>query len=478
MKISHPLFLALSLAAFAIAIPATHAQTPAPVKEKPEASVRHERILGVVVTAPDADRTMKVRLPNGTVERVRIAKNAYLHTLRGHDERQRRLDPAGPEFFQPGMMVSATGLVYSDTEELLAKEVTFLGDPARTPLIEDADWWSSQAKELADFWVRTQFGTGEIGDASGYRTDITKTGTKRPETINLQESATIARLIYGLSSTYIINGNPRVLQAAAALVKYQRERLKVESPDGKYVYWYHALRDGKPILPSLFNEDAGTIPLYEQIYCLAGLTQYYRVTGDPVVLSDIEKTVRFMDDFFWDWSAKEPLMQGYFSHIHPGTFSPADTTELNRLKKNWNSVGDHLPAYLENLYLGTRDPKYLKRLTELGTLISEHFPDSASPFVFERFDSQWKPDLTYSWQQNRGVVGHNLKIAWCLTRLYHLTGNPRFLEVAKKCGDEMIIHGQDGRRGGWYDVVERVADPKTGRHELAWHDRKIGRAHV
>lgn len=438
----------------------------------PVPTVRFDRVQGIVESSNAEARTVELRLVGGETQRLRIANNVYLHTLRGLDERELILDPTGMDAFRKGVRVAAAGLIYSDAPDLVAKDVIFLSGADGAPVFEQAGWWNSQARELADFWIRAQFGENDIGDPSSYRTDITKTGTKRSETVNLQETATIARLIYGLSSTYILNGNPRVLKAASELVRFQREHMRVESPDGRHVYWLHALRGGKPVLASLFADDAGTIPLYEQIYCLAGLTQYYRVTGDPDILADIERTVRFMDDFFWDQKPADPLAQGYFSHIHPGTFSPADAEGINKLKKNWNSVGDHLPAYLENLYLGTRDPKYLARLKQLGTLIATHFPDAGSPFVNERFDAAWNPDHTYAWQQNCGVIGHNLKIAWCLTRLYHLTGDKKFLEVARQCGDRMLVYGQDQRRGGWYDVIERVPDPVSGRYELTWHDRK------
>lgn len=436
------------------------------------ATVRSNQVQGVVESADKDSRIVHLRLVDGSTQKVRIADNVYIHSLVGHDEIQRMKDLAGMDAFPSGARVAVAGLEYSDSAEILAKDVTVFGESDNGLVYEQSDWWASQARNLADFWIRVQLGEGETWDVSGYRTNITKTGSKRLETVNLQETATISRLIYGLSSTYILNGNPRVLKAASELVRYQRERMRMVSADGKHVYWLHAIRGGRPVLTSLFADDAGTIPLYEQIYCLAGLTQYYRITGDSNVLSDIEKTVQFMDDYFWDKEPANPLAQGYFSHLNPGTMKPADAAGQNALKKNWNSVGDHLPAYLENLYLGTKNPKYLTRLSQLGTLIATHFPDPQSPFVNERFDAAWKPDHQYAWQQNRGVVGHNLKIAWCLTRLYHLNGDKKLLGVAKKCGDEMLRLGQDGKRGGWYDVMERVTDPVTGRYELAWHDRK------
>ena len=435
-------------------------------------SARFERLQGVIVNADKATRSIVIQLENANTTKVNVADNVWVHMVKSNDGIDRRSTKEDIFKADKGQLISVAGIIYSDRDELVAKDITVFGDKTGDYVFEDADWWSSMSKELSKFWIRSQFAGTKPMDAGLYRTKVTKSGQKRDDSVNLQETTTLSRLVYGLSSTYIMTADPEALEGAKALVDYQRKTMRCQSPDGNYVYWVHAIKDGKQIIPSLFNEDKDTIPLYEQIYCLAGLTQYYRITGDPQILSDIEKTIAFMDAYYWDKDSKDPLMQGYFSHVSPVTFSPSDVSALNRLKKNWNSVGDHLPAYLENLYLGTRNPKYLKRLTELGRLIAKHFPDKNSPFVFERFDRSWEPDLTYAWQQNRGVVGHNLKIGWCLTRLYHLTGEPSFLETAKHCADEMMRYGEDLRRGGWYDVIERKPDPKTGRYEFTWHDRK------
>ena len=57
-------------------------------------------------------------------------------------------------------------------------------------------------------------------------------------------------------------------------------------------------------------------------------------------------------------------------------------------------------------------------LTYCADMIVKHFPDyDNSPFVQEKFHEDWSHDRTWGWQQNRAVVGHNLKIAWNLTRM-------------------------------------------------------------
>ncbi|MGZ9089611.1 MAG: hypothetical protein ACXW3Q_13055, partial [Rhodoplanes sp.] len=102
--------------------------------------------------------------------------------------------------------------------------------------------------------------------------------------------------------------------------------------------------------------------------------------------------------------------------------------------RNWNSIGDHIPAYLVNLILaldplprGGEDHEAAEDLlktchailAETSKLILTHFPDPSSKFVNERFHADWSVDHGWGWQQNRAIVGHNLKIAWNLTRVAH-----------------------------------------------------------
>jgi hypothetical protein len=180
----------------------------------------------------------------------------------------------------------------------------------------------------------------------------------------------------------------------------------------------------------------------------------------------------------------------------------------NNLKKNWNSVGDHIPAYLVNLILAL-DPlppggradleemlSHAQTLLDRSvTLILDKFPDRNPniPYVNERFFADWTPDHTYSWQQNRAVIGHNFKIAWNLTRVanyyktkvaelrnphsrngdaaadgtradyyQHLAG--RSMELAERLGQSMTDLGLDQIRGGCFDCVER--EPYLGANTL------------
>jgi mannose/cellobiose epimerase-like protein (N-acyl-D-glucosamine 2-epimerase family) len=105
--------------------------------------------------------------------------------------------------------------------------------------------------------------------------------------------------------------------------------------------------------------------------------------------------------------------------------------------------------------------------------IVEHFPDyERSPFVNERFQRDWSQDLEHTWQQNRAVVGHNLKIAWNLMRMQSLAKKDAYTELAHRIAEVMPAVGSDQQRGGWYDVLERTLLPGEDVYRFAWHDRK------
>jgi hypothetical protein len=105
--------------------------------------------------------------------------------------------------------------------------------------------------------------------------------------------------------------------------------------------------------------------------------------------------------------------------------------------------------------------------------IVQRFADyDKSPFVQERFMEDWSHDHSWGWQQNRAVIGHNLKIAWNLMRAMSLKPKDGYVWLARKIAELMPAAGCDRQRGGWYDVVERSIRPDGRHHRFVWHDRK------
>jgi hypothetical protein len=171
-----------------------------------------------------------------------------------------------------------------------------------------------------------------------------------------------------MASAYLLTGEDQFLEAAEKGTEYLREHMRFFDSDEDLIYWYHGIqvtgnREQK-LLTSEFGDDYDSIPMYEQIYALAGPIQTYRVTGDPRILHDSEYTLKLFDRFYLDRT-----QGGYFSHIDPISLDPrAESLAHNRARKNWNSVGDHAPAYLINLRLATGEQKYVDFLEALRPL--------------------------------------------------------------------------------------------------------------
>jgi mannose/cellobiose epimerase-like protein (N-acyl-D-glucosamine 2-epimerase family) len=288
-----------------------------------------------------------------------------------------------------------------------------------------------------------------------------------------QETDTISRLVYGFASAFMLTGEDRFLEAAEKGTQYLRDHMRFYDVDENIIYWYHGidLKGGREhkIFASEFGDDYDAIPMYEQIYALAGPTQTYRINGDQAIMKDIKMTMDLFERFFRD---KEK--GGYFSHVDPVTLDPrSESLGGNKARKNWNSIGDHAPAYLINLWLATGDSQYRDFLVYTADCIVKYFPDyENSPFVNERFFEDWSQDLAWGWQQNQAVVGHNLKIAWNLMRINNCKSDENYVALAKKIAALMPKVGMDQQRSGWYDVMERTLGKGEEFHRFAWHDRK------
>ncbi len=423
---------------------------------------------------------------------VTIAPAAFAELMRNLGEAY--IDCTGQllDMLQVGRFVFAYGIFYPEAGAAFeAEHIIFVGRGEDEYLFEQPNWWIHQIQQLGNFYIQAQFPDGNI-DFKEYTTTLDLYGHKTPST--RQETDTISRLVYGFASAYLLSGDDRYLEVAEKGTAYLRENFRAYDSGENICYWYHAIDISEKgtrnvlgsnmieipgmrtppvhehqLFASAFGDDINALPAYEQIYALAGPTQTYRVTGDPKIRNDIDLTLNLFDRFYRDHE-----LGGYWSHIDPVTLSgTSESLGRNRARKNWNSVGDHAPAYLINAYLATGEKRYADMLIDTGNTIVEHFPDDTnSVFVQEKFHADWSADREWGWQQNRGVMGHNLKIAWNLMRMVNLSKDSRYVDLAKKIAEVMPKNGGDPQRGGWYDVMERALKPGQKHHRFAFHERK------
>lgn len=431
-----------------------------------------DTIAGYVKSADVEKGTFTLETPGGTEFSGKLTSATFGEYVRNLGESYKDAMGNLNNLLVPGTYLFAYGIFYPEGGDYKF-EVKHLVFPGKGPgdfVFEKPDWWIEQARQVADFYINSQFEGGPV-DYSKYRTNLFLNGQKLGS--GIQETDTISRTVYGFASAYLLTGEERFLEAAEKGTKYLQEKIAKRDKEG-VVYWLHALEvtpEGtKEHLGSLFGDDWGAIPAYEQIYALAGPIQTYRITGDPSILEDTEKTIELFNKYFLDTSETG----GYYSHITTDTFdAKAESLGHNQARKNWNSVGDHAPAYLINLWLATGRDEFADFLELTFDTIEEHFPaKDGSPFVQEKFFDDWSADKTWGWQQDRAVAGHDLKIAWNLMRFNSLRPKDKYKALATKLGDTIPAVGMDKQRGGWYDVMERQVAEGEEFHRLAFHDRK------
>jgi mannose/cellobiose epimerase-like protein (N-acyl-D-glucosamine 2-epimerase family) len=433
-------------------------------------------VAGYVTSFDAAEDRFSMKTSDGRDYVVGLTETTFAEVIRNLGEGFKNATDQIREMLSPGRFVFAYGIFYPDGENgsvlFDAKHLVFAGRTETQYEFEKPDWWVRQIDQLARFYISSEFGEDGI-DYREYRTNLSDTG--QHQSSGRQETDTISRLVYGFASAYLLTGRDEYHEAATKGTEYLRNHLRFSDAGEDIVYWYHAV-DIKPngneqkIFASEFGDDYDAIPCYEQIYALAGPVQTYRMTGDPAILEDARRTMNLFNRFFKDHGPNG----GYYSHVDPIMLNPhAESLGHNRARKNWNSVGDHAPAYLINLWLATGDPAHADFLEYTFDTIARHFPDyEHSAFVQEKFHDDWSKDQTWGWQQNRAVVGHNLKIAWNLMRMNSLRSKDTYVELAEKIAILIPDHGCDRQRGGWYDVVERVLQSGQKFHRCAWHDRK------
>ncbi len=454
-----------------------------------------DTIAGYVTTFDFEKNIFCLKTSDGVEFQVILATATYAEQVRNLGESYIDCTAQMRDMLQEGRFLFAYGVFYpEDGAPFEAEHIIFMGRSEGDYVFEQQSWWVHQIRELGNFYIQAQFPDGDI-DFAKYTTTLDLYGHKTPST--RQETDTISRLVYGFASAYLLTGDERYLEVADKGTAYLREHFRAVDTTENICYWYHAIdlsdKSKRKILASnmaeipgmrrsqansvrerqlfasAFGDDYDALPAYEQIYALAGPTQTYRITGDSNIRNDIDMTLNLFDRYYRDHEKG-----GYWSHIDPVTFSgTSESLGHNRARKNWNSVGDHAPAYLINLYLATGEQRHADMLIDTGDTIAERFPDyDNSAFVQEKFHADWAPDRQWGWQQNRAVVGHNLKISWNLMRMVNLSKNENYVDLAKKIAELMPQHGRDKQRGGWYDVVERALQPGQEVHRFGFHDRK------
>ncbi len=315
-------------------------------------------------------------------------------------------------------------------------------------LLMDGEFWRGMALDvLAPLWYEHVRDT----EHGGFHTNLSRDW--RPVPPWDKYPAMISRYVFGFSSAYLLSGEDRYIEAAREGVDY----LLKYAWDSEYGGWFNTLtRSGKP------KDTSKSIPL--QLYSSVGLAMYYFTTGDKRVIPYINKAVAIQQT-----NGHDSKYGGYYQELNRDLSVRDDG-------KNKHAHYGYVGSLLLNLWLTTRDPEILKWECHLTDLSLEHLKDPEEGWIggyMNSYNRKW--EFTPYIVDGKEIIpiGAQLTAALSFLRLYHQSGNKKYLEQGKILGDKLTRYGWNPVSGGWIDLIEKSYPHRPATDNMVSHWTQI-----
>lgn len=295
-------------------------------------------------------------------------------------------------------------------------------------LLQGEFWRNHVLEDLAPLWyshvIDAEFGA--------FYTNLGRDWQPRPPWVKIP--AMISRQVYSFSAAYMLSGDDRYLTAARSGADY----LMDHGWDHEYGGWFGQLaRDGTP------TDTSKAVP--HQLYTNVGLALYYFASGDQRALDLIERSVAIRRS-----AARDEQFGGYYHTLNRDL---SVRTDRKTKHAHYGYVGS-----LAHLFLATRDPSFLEWEMELMDLSTQNMIDGELGWIYGYtvpLDRRWQ--LITAEDPGQVVVGAQLTAALAYLRLYHQSGEDRYLEQGTRLAEVATARGWDADNGGWYQSVARLA---------------------
>ncbi|MBN2602229.1 MAG: AGE family epimerase/isomerase [Candidatus Marinimicrobia bacterium] len=300
----------------------------------------------------------------------------------------------------------------------------------KSPHLREPEKAIGYVDSCATFWLQTW-----DESRGGFYTNIDKYGDVITNWGTNKNMLTQTRNAYGLIRAYMLTGNENYLEYAESALSFLYEH----AWDDTYGGWYGDLdENGNP------NSRFGNKTAFNQHYALLGIMAAFEVTGDTSHFAWLEKGYQHLEDCFWD------------SRIgYEGYFDETNFNGTNRFNKSFNATVDAVTTHLLYLYLLTQEEKYLLRLEEIADQMINRLVASMD-YQAVGFAEKYTADWQINASETMTIMGHILKTAWCLGRIYQVNANDNYLPAAEQLVADVLTNGYDHRFGGPYKDYNRV----------------------
>ncbi|MFZ0389290.1 MAG: AGE family epimerase/isomerase [Calditrichia bacterium] len=285
------------------------------------------------------------------------------------------------------------------------------------------------ADSCAKFWVQT-YDTA----LGGFFTEVGRSGNIL--SYNHKNVMTQSRNAYGMVRAFMLTGDTAYFNLAKGALQF----LYNHGWDGSYGGWFERLdRTGNPADPY-----AAKTAFYQH-YALLGPMAFYEAAGDTLSWNWLQKGYAWLENHFWD---NRSGLEGYYDESR--------FDGLSAKNKSFNATVDAVTTHLLYLYLTGIGPhgNDKSRLLEMASEMKNHLAASMAGQVIgfvENYDSNWNYDNS----NTLTLMGHVLKTAWCLGRIYQIQPDSSYLMTADSLFKEVWNFGYDHEYGGPYKDFNR-----------------------
>lgn len=313
---------------------------------------------------------------------------------------------------------------------LLASHSLFSQTNMKSPYLTNPDKVYGYVDSCAAFWLNAYDPVH-----GGFYTNIDRSGNVITSWGTNKKTLSQTRDAYGFIRAFQLLGDTLYLNKAREALNFMYQH----AWDNQYGGWYNDMDEsGNPINPF------GNKSAFDQHYALLGIAAMVEATQDSIDWQWLLNGYGNNESKLWDGRA---LYFGYFDY---GNYSWSNVT-----RKSFNATVDAITTHLMSLYLLTNDSIYKTRLLEVADNILNHLVasmDSQAIGFVEEYDSDW------NWDNNETmtIMGHVLKSAWCLGRIYQIKPDTVFTWGATKLIDDVWQNGYDHEYGGPYKDYDRM----------------------
>ncbi len=269
----------------------------------------------------------------------------------------------------------------------------------------------AELAEILQFWVTHSLDN----ERGGFIGRITGAGV--PDPAAPKGGVLNARILWTFSAAYRHTKNKQYLALAHRAYDY----LMAHFWDREYggVYWSVAA-DGSPLETRK--------QVYGQAFALYGLSEYYRTTSRPDVLSACKS--------LYDWIEKhsfDPKQGGYFEAFtrEGGMLNHSQLSAKDQNDPKTMNTHLHVLEAYANVYRIWPDEGLARQLRRLLQTFRQHIIDPHTYHQGLFFSANWKPtaDLV--------SYGHDIEAAWLLLEAAEVLGDKKLIQEMKIVAVEM-----------------------------------------